>query len=361
MDHRLARLRAALDEAGLPALLVSAPANRRYLSGFTGSYGWLLVAPEAALLFTDSRYTLRAAAEAPGFQVSELANPGRPLATALAEAARERDLPRIAFEAAHTSVADHANLAASLGDAVELLPCEGVVEGLRQVKDAAELAALRRAVAITDAAITAVMPQLRPEHSERQAAWMLELAMREGGADEIGFPIIVAAGPNAAMPHYHPGDAPLGEGRPVIIDMGARLDGYHADLTRTLVLGAPDDKFWAIYDIVLEAQRRALAGLRPGAISSDVDALAREHIAAAGYADSFGHGLGHGVGLNIHEAPSLRRAGPDAPGAPLQAGMVTSIEPGIYLPGWGGVRIEDLALVTADGHEVLSMAPKLRA
>jgi Xaa-Pro aminopeptidase len=361
MDHRLARLRAALDEAGLPALLVSAPANRRYLSGFTGSYGWLLITPEATLLFTDSRYTLRAAAEAPGYRVGELANPGRPLAAALADAARELALPRIAFEAAHTSVADHANLAASLGDAVELLPCEGVVEGLRQVKDTAELALLRHAAAITDAAITAVTPQLRPEHGEREAAWMLELAMREGGADEIGFPIIVAAGPNAAMPHYHPGDAPLGEGRPIIIDMGARLAGYHADLTRTIVLGTPDDQFWAIYDIVLEAQRRALAGLRPGALSSDVDALAREHIAAAGYGANFGHGLGHGVGLNIHEGPQLRRAGPETAGAPLQAGMVTSVEPGIYLPGWGGVRIEDLALITADGVELLSQAPKLRA
>jgi Xaa-Pro aminopeptidase len=361
MDHRLARLRAALDEAGLPALLVSAPANRRYLSGFTGSYGWLLVAPEAALLFTDSRYTLRAAAEAPSYRVSELANPGRPLAAALAEVARELDLPRVAFEAAHTSVADHANLAGALGDALALLPCQGVVEGLRQLKDAAELAVLRRAVAITDAAITAVTPRLRPEQTEREAAWMLELAMREGGADEPGFPIIVAAGPNADMPHYHPGDEPLGEGRPIVIDMGARLDGYHADLTRTILLGTPDDQFWAIYDIVLEAQRRALAGLRPGALSSDVDALAREHIAAAGYGANFGHGLGHGVGLNIHEGPQLRRASPEAPGAPLQAGMVTSIEPGIYLPGWGGIRIEDLVLVTADGHEVLSMAPKLRA
>jgi Xaa-Pro aminopeptidase len=361
MDHRLVRLRAALAEAGLPALLVSASANRRDLSGFTGSYGWLLITAEAALLFTDSRYTERAAHEAPAFQISQLANPGRTLADALAEAARELGLSQVAFEAAHTSVAEHASLAAALGDAVGLLPCEGVAEGLRQLKDAAELAVLRRAVAITDAAIVAVTPQLRPEHTERQAAWMLELAMREKGAEAVAFPIIVAAGPNAAMPHYSPGDEPLGEGRPIVIDMGARLDGYHADLTRTIVLGAPDDQFWAIYDIVLEAQRRALAGLRPGALSSDVDALARDHIAAAGYGDNFGHGLGHGVGLNIHEGPSLRRAGPGSPAAPLQAGMVTSVEPGIYLPGWGGVRIEDLALVTADGHEVLSMAPKLRA
>lgn len=361
MNHRLARLRASLDAAGLPALLVSAPANRRYLSGFTGSYGWLLITPEEALLFTDSRYTLRAAAEAPDYRVSQLANPGRPLTAALSEAARELGLSRIAFEAAHTSVAEHARLAAALGDAVELLPCEGVVEELRQVKDMAELAVLRRAIAITDAAIQAVTPQLRPEQSEREVAWMLEVAMREGGADEIAFPIIVAAGPNSAMPHYHPGDEQLGEGRPIVIDMGARLDGYHADLTRTIVLGTPDDRFWQIYDIVLEAQRRALAGLRPDALTSEVDALARDYIAAAGYGDNFGHGLGHGVGLNIHEGPQLRRAGPETSGAPLQAGMVTSVEPGIYIPGWGGVRIEDLVLITADGHEVLSMAPKLRA
>jgi Xaa-Pro aminopeptidase len=356
MEQRLARLRAALADAGLPALLVSAPPNRRYLSGFTGSYGWLLVTPSAALIFTDGRYAIRSRQEAPDYRLSLLSNPGRTLSDALVEAVAELGLTALAFEAAHTSVAEHNQLSKALGGVVELLPCEGLVERLRQMKDLAELAVLRRAIAITDAAIEAVVPQLRPEHTERQAAWMLEVAMRERGADELSFPIIVAAGANAAMPHYHPGEVELGEGRPIVIDMGAGLEGYHADLTRTVVIGTPDERFWGLYDIVLEAERRGLAALRPGVTGSEVDAEARDYIAGAGYGENFSHGLGHGVGLNIHEGPSLRRGNAE----PLAAGMVTSVEPGIYIEGWGGIRIEDLALVTLDGHEVLSQAAKLR-
>lgn len=361
MEQRVERLRAALREGDLPALLVTAPANRRYLSGFSGSAGALLVTADAALIFTDGRYVIQAGREAPAFALRQIVNPGRPLHDLLAEEAAELGLGRIGFEAAHTSVADHRRLVAALAAAdVELVPTEGLVEGLREVKDEAEIAQLRRAIAITDAALAAVLPQLRPDLSERQLAWMLEVAMREGGADDIAFPIIVAAGPNAALPHAKPGDEPLGSGRPIVIDMGARLGGYHADLTRTVVVGEPDERFWTIYDIVLAAQQRVLAGLRPGLTGAEADALARDHIAAAGYGDYFGHGLGHGVGLNIHEGPSLRRAAEGQVSPPLQPGMVTSVEPGIYLPDWGGVRIEDLALITADGCEVLSQAPKLR-
>lgn len=357
MDHRLTALRAALAAAELPALLVSAPANRRYMSGFAGSYGWLLVTPDAALLFTDSRYTSRAAEEAPVFAVRQVVNPGRTFPALLAEAAGELGLARVAFEAAHTTVAEHAELVEALGGAVELVPSQGFVEQLREQKDAAELATLRRAIAITDAAFAAVRERLTPETTEREAAWMLEMAMRLGGAEAAAFAVIVAAGPNAARPHATPGDEPLGSGRPIVIDMGARLDGYHADLTRTIVLGEPDERFGAIYAIVAEAQARAIAGLRPGAQAHEVDALARDHIAAAGYGEQFGHGLGHGVGLNIHEGPGLRRSATGS-SAPLRPGMVTSVEPGIYLEGWGGVRIEDLVLVTDDGCEVLSQAPR---
>lgn len=358
MDHRLTRLREALAAADLPAVLVSAPANRRYLSGFTGSYGWLLVTPAEAILFTDGRYTLRAAREAPGVAVREVVNPGRPFPPMLAEAAAELGLARVAFEAAHMTVAEHGALARALGEGVELVPAEGLVEPLREQKDQAELATLRRAIAITDAAFTAVVERLTPATTERQAAWMLEMAMRVGGADEVAFPIIVAAGPNGAMPHATPGDEALGSGRPVVIDMGARLGGYHADLTRTIVLGEPDARFREIYAIVLGAQQAALAGLRPGLQAHAADALARDVIAAAGYGEQFGHGLGHGVGLNIHEGPALRRSATGS-SAPLRPGMVTSVEPGIYLEGWGGVRIEDLAVVTEGGCEVLSRAPKL--
>ncbi len=362
MNNRLSRLRAALAERGLPALLVSAPANRRYISGFSGSNGALLITAEVAMLFTDGRYVIQAGRESPDFSLREIVNPGRTLADLLAEAAVELNLRMLNFEAAHMSVAEHYALTKAMFDTpVELDPAEGVVESLREVKDDGEVATLRKAVAITDAAITAVIPHLRPEMSERQVAWMLEVAMREGGADGISFPIIVAAGPNSALPHARPSADPLGVGRPIIIDMGAMLGGYHADLSRTICLGEPDAQFWTIYTIVLDAQRRALAGLRPGLRCNAADALARDHITAAGYGEQFGHGLGHGVGLNIHEGPSLRRAavGHEQNGPRLQAGNVTSVEPGIYLEGWGGVRIEDLALITADGCEVLSTAHKL--
>lgn len=359
MHTRLDRLRAIMVGRELPALLVSAPVNRRYLSGFTGSNGALLIAPDAALLFTDNRYTIQAGREAPTFDLRELANPDRPLPALVKEAATELGLNRIGFEAAHVTVAEHQALVAALDGAAELVPVEGLVEQLREVKDAEELATLRHAIAITDAAFSATLPRLRPEMTEREVAWMLEVAIRVGGAEAVSFPIIVAAGPNAALPHAVPGDEPLGSGRPVVIDMGARLAGYHADLTRTIVLGEPDARFRQIYTVVLEAQRRAIAGIRPGLRTHEADALAREVIAAAGYGEYFGHGLGHGVGLNIHEGPGLRRAPAGGTSAPLQAGMVTSVEPGIYLEGWGGVRIEDLVLVTDTGCAVLSQAPKL--
>lgn len=363
LHQQLSRLRSAMHERGLPALFISAPANRRYMSGFSGSNGALLITDEAAWLFTDGRYVIQAKHEAPAFTLREIINPTHPLAMLLAEAITELDIRHMGFEAAHMSVAEHRMLTKVLAHTpVELMPVEGMIEALREVKNSEELTTLRQAIAITDAAITTLIPQLQPEMTERQVAWMLEVAMRERGADALSFPIIVAAGPNSALPHARPGNDQLGEGRPIVIDMGALVGGYHADLTRTICLGEPDAQFWTIYEIVLEAQRRVLAALRPGLRCNAADALARDHITAAGYGSTFSHGLGHGVGLDIHEGPSLRRTTPghEQSGPRLQIGNVTSVEPGIYLEGWGGVRIEDLALITTDGCEVLSRAPKLR-
>ncbi len=357
MQDRLVRLRAALAEHDLPALLVTAPANRRYLSGFTGSAGTLLVTPTAALLFSDGRYSIQARQEAPAFELHQVAPPEQSLPILLAAACAALGLRRMAVEAAHTTVAAQGMLLKALPE-VELIPVEGLVETLREQKDATELATLRRAIALTDAALQAVIPRLTPQTSEREAAWMLEIAMRVGGAEAIAFPIIVAAGPNAALPHAHPSDAPLGTGQPIVIDMGARIDGYHADLTRTIVLGEPDARFHTIYATVLKAQQQAISGLRPGLTTDQADALARDVIASAGYAEAFSHSLGHGVGLEIHEGPFMRRAGPESPSRSLHENMVVSVEPGIYLEGWGGVRIEDLVLITTHGCEVLSQAPK---
>jgi Xaa-Pro aminopeptidase len=216
------------------------------------------------------------------------------------------------------------------------------------------LALLQRAIAISDDAFAAILPLLHPSMRERDVAWELEKAMRERGADAISFEIIVAAGPNGAQPHARAGDEQLGTGRPIVIDFGAQYAGYHADCTRTIVLGEPDEQFRTIYNTVLRAQEAAIAAIRPGMTSVEADATAREVIKEAGYGDEFGHGLGHGVGLDVHEGPRLSFLGKDT----LPAGAVFSIEPGIYLPGWGGVRIEDLALLTEDGPQVLSQAIK---
>ncbi|WP_298405659.1 Xaa-Pro peptidase family protein [uncultured Chloroflexus sp.] len=359
MMERLQRLRATLVEQALPAMLLTAPTSRRYLSGFTGSAGALLISAEAAFLLTDGRYTVRAAAEAPAFTLREVRAAVKPMPKLVAELAAELGLSRLGFEAAAMTVAEYQQFTKALGEAIELVATENLVEELRMVKDTGEIELLRRAAAITDAALAAVLPVLSPEMTEREAAWRIEVALHERGADGPSFPIIVAAGRNSARPHHEPGHDVLGEGQPIIIDMGARLDGYHADLTRTIVLGQPDDTFRAVYAATLAAQQAAIRALRPGLPWAEADAIARRVIEEAGYAHGIAHSLGHGVGLAIHEAPWLRITVPDAPPSPpLQAGMVTSVEPGIYLPEWGGVRIEDLVLITADGCEVLSQAPR---
>ena len=353
MTDRLRALRDVLRERDLEGLLITGAANRRYISGFTGSAGALLVTTERALVFTDFRYREQVARQSPAFELREISGEN-PLPKRFAEAVKELRLHCIAFESNVMSVAEHEGLQAELKELpAALLGRPGIVDELRVSKDANELATLRRAIAVTDAALAATLPALRPEHTERQVAWMLEQAMRERGADALSFPIIVGAGPNGANPHARASDEPLGLGRPVVIDFGALVDGYHADLTRTVILGAADAQFTNIYELVHAAQRRAIAGVRAGAIGKEVDALARDFLTEAGYGEHFGHGLGHGVGLNIHEGPRLSRQAEQ----PLPTGAVTSVEPGVYLPEWGGVRIEDLVLVTSDGCEVLSHAP----
>lgn len=359
MESRLQQLRAVLAERALPAILLTAPTSRRYISGFTGSAGALLITSEVALLLTDARYTLRAIVEAPNFTVREVRAATQPLPKLVAELTAELGVNRLGFEAAAMTVAEYQQFANALGETVELVATEQVVEDLRVVKDAGEIERLRRAAAITDAALAAVMPVLSPDMTEREAAWRIEVALHDLGAEGPSFPIIVAAGRNSARPHHTPGNDRLGAGQPIIIDMGARFDGYHADLTRTITLGEPDDTFRAVYAATLAAQQAAIRALRPGLPWSEPDRVARQVIEEAGYAHGIAHSLGHGVGLVIHEAPWLRITAPDMPPAPpLQAGMVSSVEPGIYLPEWGGVRIEDLVLITDDGCEVLSHAAK---
>jgi len=355
IQDRLRKLRAELRTHNVDALLISDATNRRYFSGFTGSAGTLLVTAEHALLLSDFRYQAQAPREAPLFTFHLVTGEVK-LAEQLADLLPKLAVQCLGFEADNITVARLEALKHGLDEAKSAVQWQGLtgLAQLRQVKDADELALLQRAIQITDDAFDATIPLMQPTMRERELAWELEKAMRERGADGISFEIIVAAGPNGAQPHARAGDEQLGTGRPIVIDFGAQYAGYHADCTRTVLLGKPDDQFWTIYNTVLAAQASAITHIRAGMTSVQADATARDMIKAAGYGEQFGHGLGHGVGLDVHEGPRVSWLGKDT----LPSGAVFSIEPGIYVPGWGGVRIEDLAVLTDNGPQVLSHAIK---
>jgi Xaa-Pro aminopeptidase len=361
VEGRVERLREKLRAEGLDALLVTNPENRRYLSGFTGhdegadSAGTLLVGLSDALLITDGRYPVQVAVESPGLRVIVRQAVVAPVA---AEAARDLGLRRVGFEATHLTVAlrdDLAAAAAAKEISLDLIATRGLVEAQRVVKDAAEIAAIERAVEIADATFAHLLDYLRPGLTEREVAAEIERDMRARGAEATAFSPIVAGGPNGALPHAVPTDRPLAAGETIIIDMGARFAGYCSDMTRTVCLGLPPDDVRATYDLVLRAQQTCAAGLRAGMNGQEADALARGVVEAAGRGDQFPHGTGHGLGLEVHEHPRLSRYIPDDILAP---NMVVTVEPGVYVPGWGGVRIEDTVLLTADGPRPLTRAPK---
>lgn len=348
--------------AELDAMLVTDLVNVRYLSGFTGSAGALLVYADGrpAVLATDGRYRTQAARQAPDLQIAIERAGACHLVTEAAAAGAHR----VGFEAHVVTVDGFDALSAALetgraNGGAELVRASGTVEALREVKDAGEVALLRLACEAADAALSDLVARggLRPGRTEREVGRQLEALMLDHGADAASFETIVAAGPNSAIPHHRPTDAVLADGDFVKIDFGALVAGYHSDMTRTFVLGAPADWQREIYQVVAAAQRAGRHALQPGAGLREVDAAARTVIAEAGYADTFGHGLGHGVGLRIHEAPGINAA---ADGT-LLAGAVVTVEPGVYLADRGGVRIED-TLVVADtpgqAPELLTRFPK---
>lgn len=348
--ERLIQVREAFAEWEVDSLLIGSAANRRWLSGFTGSAGWLLITGDDAHLATDSRYWTQAETEAPAFSLFRLTQNVR-----LEDFVQIARGATIGVEANHLTLADFDRLQPV--DGVTWRPLTETLEPMRAIKSQAEIRSIRAAAAITDEVMAQVNQLARPGQTEAELAWELEKRLRQGGADAIAFPVIVASGPNAARPHHRPGRRPLREGDVLIIDMGAALNGYMSDMTRSFFLGnEPSPQYREIYDVVLTAQQKALDGLRPGTTTRNVDALARDAIAAAGHREHFGHGLGHGVGLEVHEEPRLSPR--EKHELPLQSGMVTTVEPGVYLPDWGGVRIEDLILVTEDGCESLSRCPK---
>ena len=355
MSDRLNRLVAQFPEKELDALLISAPENRRYLSGFTGSAGYLFISSERAVLVTDSRYTEQATNQAPDFQVMQVQGGW----DWFLEQLKETGVKRVGFESRDMTVATYNSLVGAVKDdialsQVSMIATAEMPEEGRVFKDQRELALLQRAIDASDAAMEAVCPNITVGMTEREVAWRMEMAMRDFGADGISFDTIVASGPNGAMAHHRPSDRVIQAGEPIVIDMGAIVEGYCSDITRTVVVGEPDETFRKIYDIVLGAQLTAINTVRPGMTGEDCDDLSRAVIAEAGYGDNFGHSLGHGVGLAVHENPRVSPRSPDK----LEPNMVFTVEPGIYLTGWGGIRIEDIVVLGDDGAKVLSKAGK---
>ncbi len=347
---RLQAIRERLRAEALDAMMIQSPINRRYMSGFTGSAGTLVISQHDAWLLVDFRYVEQAKAQVDGIRVERVDKPLEDLGRLLSD----HQLSRVAFEAGHLTVHEHQRLTEMI-DQVTWEPRVDWIETLRGVKDGEELAAIQKAVAVADAAFKHILDFLRPGVTEREIALELEFFMRRAGAESLAFPSIVASGPNGALPHAVPTDRRITNGDLVTLDFGCVVDGYCSDITRTVAIGEPDEKSRDLYQLVLRAQLAAIEAIRPGMEAREVDRIARDIIREAGYGEYFGHGLGHGLGMNVHEEiPRLSPRGEVV----LQPGMVCSVEPGVYIPGWGGIRIEDLVVVTETGCRILTESSK---
>jgi Xaa-Pro aminopeptidase len=350
LNERLKSVRLLLQSASLDAVVFFGLPNIRYLSGFTGTDGVFVVTREVAVFLTDSRYEQQAQIQVCADRVICY----QTKFSGIAEFFEENKCLKIGFDAAALSVAQFETFKAAVSAPIEWRPLNKQLLGLRQIKDADELNSIRQAAGLNRRALEAVLPLFKPGVSERYIALELEIALKRFGGEANAFDFIVASGERGALPHGVASEKLLSAGDLVTIDFGTQVGGYHSDETVTLAIGECDGKLRQIFDIVLEAHDSAIASVKPGMAIADLDAVARDLIAAAGYGDYFGHGLGHGVGLEIHEQPTVSPRSSDV----LCAGMVITIEPGIYLPGSGGVRIEDMVVVTDTGCEVLTSIPK---
>ncbi|HHX87641.1 MAG TPA: aminopeptidase P family protein [Firmicutes bacterium] len=346
MHQRLQKLREQLQHKELPALLITHPANRRYVSGFDGSSGVLLVTASQSYLITDSRYLEQARDQAPQFTVVSWEQEN--LARCLSSLLDENTINLLGFEEKHLTFSTYQGLVSGL--VIELIPSGGMIEQLRAIKDRQETDLLRRGAAMLDEAFNYILTFIKPGLTEQQVSLELEYYLRRKGAQGIPFPYIVASGPRGALPHGVASDKVLQAGELVTIDFGAIWEGYATDMTRTISLGSPDQRQREVYQVVKEAQQRAREGITAGLSCRQADALARKPIKEAGLGDYFGHGLGHGVGVEVHELPVLSWRSEEL----LQPGMVVTVEPGVYIPGWGGIRIEDMVLLEEDGTEKLT-------
>jgi len=352
---RVEKLRQELEKRDVDAVFISQPQNRFYLSGFTGSAGYLLITQQKAFIATDFRYFEQVEKQSPDFTLFKITGK---IAEWFPKLLEMVEMQKMGFETTDVTFAFYEELS-KIRDkerpGLQLVPLENLVETLRAVKDPSELKLIQRAAEISDHVFVDITERLKPGVTEKEVAWMLEKAMREAGSGPVPFEVIVAAGPNGAMAHHSPSDRPIEAGESVVIDMGASFEGYASDLTRTICLGEPDATFENIYGIVQKAQKAAIDGITEGMTGAQADSLARNIIETAGYGQMFGHSLGHGVGLSVHDPmPHLSKLSE----APLRNGMVFSIEPGIYTPEWGGVRIEDLAVMENGRVRLLSHAKK---
>jgi Xaa-Pro aminopeptidase len=367
---RIERLRALFDEAGIDGMLISQPESRFYLSGYTGhdlpprdSAGYLMIGKQGAVLLTDPRTSEQAEQEATDYTVVVYTANAR-TSQRLEESVKELGISKLGFESIHLpyafwemfskAVRDGSDPEKTPGPGVEMVPIKDIVDKLRIVKDGDELQNLEAAIDVLDDCFMHVVKnELRVGRTEKEIALAVEQYLQSRGS-ATSFPSIVASGPNASMPHAVPTDRKIQEGEPITIDIGAVVNGYCSDMTRTVCIGEPSDKLREIHGLVLEAQERAEQAIKAGMSGKDADALARDFLAEMGYGEQFTHGLGHGIGLEVHEPPSLSLRGEQ----PLQRGMVFSVEPGIYVPGWGGVRIEDLVVMEDENVRVLCRSPK---
>lgn len=354
INKRVQNLRARFSGLKIDAALVSSTKNRYYLSGFDGSAGYLLITDRKAILATDFRYVEQAGREAPDYEIYKT-----PPATPdwLAKLLAELNIKNLGFEETSFTVEAYDKLKDRLAQnnyALNLLPLKGSVEELRSIKEPEEITLIRQAIRIAEAALAHIAKTLKPGMTELAVAWEIEKFMRENSSQSLPFEVIVASGPNAALPHAKPSARVINEGEPVIADIGARVGGYASDLTRTFCPGKQGAKFKELYNLTLKAQQTAIEGVTAGMTGEQADYLARQVIEQAGYADNFGHGLGHGIGLETHEAPRLGIKSEDV----LQENMVFTIEPGVYVSGWGGIRIEDDILLKKGKARVLSQAAK---
>ena len=349
---RLQKLRTTLSEKNIPALLITQAENRFYLSGFSGSAGCLLITQDRQLLATDFRYVEQVKQQSQDWQLFETKGE---LARWFPEFIAGLGLKELTFESEDVTFDRYSKLRETLTPlGIGLKSSSGIVEAIRAVKEPGEIALIERAVAVSDAAIEHIRKVARPGMTELQMAWEIEKYMREHGSQAVPFEVIVAAGKNAALPHHRPSDYVIQEGQSIVIDIGAKCEGYASDLTRTICLGKENEQFRHIYDIVLKAQLAAEEHIGSGMSGAEADAIARNIIDRAGYADRFGHGLGHGLGLVVHEAPRVGTNSKDM----LAGGMVFTVEPGIYVPEWGGVRIEDTVVLEHGKIRVLSASRK---